>query len=84
MKILGLIAVSFILIPVGLLRLLTAPFRDHRISRWDLLFPLMPLMTLKNLPGLLPDKVLNESSPQVGGRKLIAGGKNAKGSDDNH
>lgn len=84
MKILGLIAVSFILIPVGLLRLLTAPFRGHRITRWDLLFPLMPLMTLKNLPGLLPDKVLNESSPQVGGRKLIAGGKNAKGSDDNH
>jgi len=83
-KILGFIAISIILIPFGLLRLLTAPFMGHRITRWDLLFPLMPFLTLKNLPGLFPDKVLNEHSPQVGGRRLIAGGKNAKGANDNH
>lgn len=84
LKVLAIIVLSIILVPFGLLRLLTAPVMGHRITRWDVLFPLMPFVTLKNLPGLFPDKVLNEKSPQVGGRKLIAGGKNAKGSDDNH
>ncbi len=42
----------------------------------------LPSTLLFNFPNIFPKKVLNEDSPQVGSRRLIAGGKNG-GKTDN-
>lgn len=45
-------------------------------------FPRLPWTLLYNFHRMIPNQELNEASPQVGGRLLIAGGKN-RGKDDN-
>lgn len=46
------------------------------------ILPALPATLLFNFPSIFPEKVLNENSPQIGQRLIIAGGKNGGLKDD--
>jgi hypothetical protein len=62
--------------------ILTLGKKRHWIGPLQFTLPLLPFTLFFNFFRIFPDKVLNEDSPQVGGRHLIAGGKKS-GKEDN-
>lgn len=55
----------------------------HWIGPGKFTLPVLPLTLIFNFPSIFPEKVLNESSPQIGERRLIAGGYKGGQDDDN-
>ncbi len=80
---LAVVVLSLLLVPVAIIRLPLSLSLHYSISKWDVLFPLIPLRALWNLPSLFPTQVFNEDSPQVGARRLVSGGPNPDRADDN-
>jgi hypothetical protein len=56
--------------------LATGGKNHHWIGPGKFTLPVLPFTLLFHFPSIFPKKVLNEDSPQVGSRRLIAGGKN--------
>jgi hypothetical protein len=56
--------------------------KKHWLGPTRFTLPMLPLTLLFNFASILPSKVLNEHSPQIGERQLIAGGKKG-GKEDN-